>query len=135
MIKIINFYHTHPSSSSPHYLSFKIRFSFLRHSFFLTLFIISFPYPFPPLSFYYNHPVIHLFFLSLSYHPVSPCAHNHSSPPSSNFPTHISLSYYHSLLLLHNFFSCIPLEISIVFFSFILHLLPLSACPLFLLKS
>lgn len=96
MIKIINFCHTHPSSSSPHYLSFFSVLSSCVISYYLTLFIISFYYPFPPLTFYYNHPVVHLFFLSSSYHPFSPCAHNHSSPPSSYFPIHIFLSYYHA---------------------------------------
>ena len=86
---------THPSSS-PHYLSFFSVLSSCALSFYLTLFMISFSYPFPPLTFHYIHPVVHLFFLSSSYHPFSPCAHNHSSPPSSYFPTHTSVSYYHA---------------------------------------
>ena len=107
----------------------------LCHIFFLTLFIISFSYPLPPVKFYYNRPVIYLFFLSSSYYPVSPCAHNHSSP-SSYFPIHISVSYYHAPSPpTQFFFSYLLLEISVVFFSFILHLLPLSTCPLFLLLS
>lgn len=98
MIKIINFCHTRPSSSSsPHYLSFFFAF-------------------YPPVSYLFTLPCslshffilfLHLHFITIilfftcsfissSYHPFSPCAHNHSSPPSSYFPTHISLSYYHA---------------------------------------
>jgi hypothetical protein len=73
-----------------------LRFILLRHIFLLNLVYYLLFYPFPPLTFYYNHHVIHLFFLSSSYHPVSPCAHNHCLPPSSNFPSHVSLSYYHA---------------------------------------
>lgn len=105
MIKIINFYHTHHSSSSPLYLSFVSVLSSFAISFYLTLFIISFTYPFPPLTFYYNYPIIHFFFfLPSSFHPISPFAHYHSSPPSSNFHTPVFLSYYHAPSPLTNFF-------------------------------
>ena len=70
------FYYTLPSSCSPppRHPLFSPFFSSCAISFYLSLFIISFPYLFPPLKLYYNYPVIHLFFHSSSYYLISPCA-------------------------------------------------------------
>jgi len=137
MIKIINFCHTRPSSSSsPHYLSFFLRFILLCHIFLL----------------YLVHYLISLFFSSTYISLQSSCFSLVLSFHRLIIPfLHVliiilllrHLIFLHiflfpiitPLFLVHNFFSYLHLEISIVFFSFILHLLPLSTCPLFLLLS
>lgn len=116
--------------------------SSLSISFYVSSFIVSFPCPSPLLPFYYNRPIFHVFFLSSSYRPVSPSAHDyysfiflsffhHSSflPPSSCHSRNQYLSFIFFLLLFPFsskiiFFSHPSREVSILFFSFILQVCP-----------
>lgn len=134
------FYYTLPSSCSPP----------PRHPLFSPFYppvpyLFTYPCSLSPFLIFFlplNYITIILLFICSFIHRLIISFHhvlkNHSSPPLSYFPTHVplsSISYYHTPSPLTKFFSYPPLEISIAFFTFILHLLPFPICSLSLLQS